>query len=79
MSFPSFGPPQVRSKNPLEVWGAFENCLIGICGPPGYIQTGEGGEWKSEGVKLSFQGIGAHLWISERRNGLARGIYNRFA
>ena len=24
-----------------------------------------------------FQGVGAHPWILERRNGLARGIYNR--
>ena len=28
-------------------------------------------------IKLVFQGVGAHPWISERRNGLARGIYNR--
>ena len=45
-----------------------------------------GGEWKneirtdfcSEGrIKLHFQGVGAHPWLLERRNGLARGIYNR--
>ena len=28
-------------------------------------------------IKLVFQGVGAHPWILERRNGLARGIYNR--
>ena len=28
-------------------------------------------------TKLVFQGAGAHPWILERRNGLARGIYNR--
>ena len=28
-------------------------------------------------IKLQFQGGGAHPWILERRNGLARGIYNR--
>ena len=46
----------------------------------------EGGEWKNDlwvdfcadrYVKLLFQGVGAHPWILERRNGLARGIYNR--
>ena len=28
-------------------------------------------------IKLLFQGAGAHPWLLERRNGLARGIYNR--
>ena len=28
-------------------------------------------------IKLIFQGVGAHPWILEGRNGLARGIYNR--
>ena len=28
-------------------------------------------------IKLVIQGVGAHPWILERRNGLARGIYNR--
>ena len=28
-------------------------------------------------IKLVFQGVGTHPWISERRNGLARGIHNR--
>ena len=26
---------------------------------------------------MQYQGAGAHPWISEARNGLARGIYNR--
>ena len=46
----------------------------------------EGGEWKNEvrtdycperRIKLLFHGVGAHRWLLERRNGLARGIYNR--
>ena len=28
-------------------------------------------------IKLQFRGVGAHPWLSGRRNGLARGIYNR--
>ena len=28
-------------------------------------------------IKLQSQGVGAHPWIFERRNGLARGGYNR--
>ena len=45
-----------------------------------------GGEWENElwaelrsgrRIKLLFQGVGAHRWLLERRNGLARGIYNR--
>ena len=28
-------------------------------------------------TKLQFQGAGAHPWVLERPNGLARGIYNR--
>ena len=27
--------------------------------------------------RLQFQGVGAHPWLLEGRNGLARGIYNR--
>ena len=46
----------------------------------------EGGEWKNEiradfraerRIKLQFQCVGAHPWLLRRRNGLARGIYNR--
>ena len=49
------------------------------------IQVDEGGGWKNElwaelrserGVK-SFQEVRAHPWLLERRNGLARGIFNR--
>ena len=76
----------VRSKNPLEVWDAFVFCRVGIFGPPKAIQMDEGGGWKNEvwtdfcagrRIKLFFQGVGDHPWILERRNGLARGIYNR--
>ena len=76
----------VRSKNPQEVWGAFCNSWLSVFGQPKGIQLDEGGEWKNEiwldlcsdrRVKLQFQGVGAHPWMLERRNGLARGIYNR--
>ena len=76
----------VRSKNPLEVWDAFLACWVGIFGPPRAIQMDEGGEWKNDlwrdlcverRIKLVSQGVGAHPWILERRNGLAPGIYNR--
>ena len=55
-------------------------------GPPKCIQMVEGGEWENEiwtdsraerRTKLQFQGVGAHPWLLGRRNGLARGIYNR--
>ena len=75
-----------RLKNPGEVWDAFCTSRIAEFGKPHSIQMDEGGEWKNElrvdlcadrYTKLQFQGAGAHPWISERRNGLARGIYNR--
>ena len=53
--------------------------------PSAYIWM-RGGEWKKglwrdlcvePRIKLVIQGVGAHPWILERRNGLARGIYNR--
>ena len=46
----------------------------------------ECGEWKNElwadfcagrRIKLQFQRVGAHPWLLERRDGPARGIYNR--
>ena len=55
-------------------------------GPPKCLQMDGGGEWENEvwadycterRIKLLFQGVGAHPWLLERRNGLARGIYNR--
>ena len=76
----------VRPKNPLEVRDAFAACWVSIFGPPRAMQMDEGGEWKHEvwadfcadrQIKLFSQGVGAHPWILERRNGLARGIYNR--
>ena len=50
------------------------------------IQMDDGGEWGSgaradlrseRGIKLQFAGVGAHPWVLERQNGLARGVYNR--
>ena len=52
----------------------------------GSIRKDEGCERKQEvradlfserRIKLRFQGVGGRLWILERRNGLARGLYNR--
>ena len=45
-----------------------------------------GGEWRTEvwadscserNIRLQFRGKGARPWVLERRNGFARGIYNR--
>ena len=68
------------------MWDAFVSSWIGVFGSPKCLHLDEGGEWKNDlwrdlcverRIKLVFQGVGAHPWISERRNGLARGIYNR--
>ena len=76
----------LRSGNPQEVWGAFCGGSVGAPGQPQGIQIDEGGEWKKEvradlsagcRVKLQFPGVSARHSILERRNGLARGIYNR--
>ena len=70
----------VRSKNPGEVWGAFRTSRIAVFAKPRSIQMDEGGEWKNElwadsradrYIRLQLRGVGAHPWISERRNGLA--------
>ena len=75
-----------QSENPQEAWGVFCAKWLGTFGPPKRIQMDEGGEWKNEirmdfcaerRLKLQFQEVGAHLWLLGRRNGLARGIYNR--
>ena len=55
-------------------------------GKPRIVQMDEGGGWKNDlwvdscadrYIRLQNQGVGAHPWILERRNELARGIYNR--
>ena len=75
-----------RSKNPQEVWGVLCGGWLGTLGPPKCPQMGEGGEWKNaiwtdlcaeRRIKVQFRGVGAHPWLLERRNGPARGIYNR--
>ena len=85
--FPKYSPlPPAPPKNPQEVRGDFCGGRLGTSGPPKCIQMDEGGERKNEiwtdlrvgrGIKLQFQGIGDHPCLLERRNGLARGIYNR--
>ena len=64
----------VRTKNPQEVRDAFCISRIGVFGPPMSIQMGEGGEWDHQIIVPWFS---SHPWILERRNSLARGIYNR--
>ena len=68
------------------MWDAFRTSRIAVFGKPRAIQKGEGYERGNElwadlradrSCKLQFQGAGARPWISECRNGLARGIYNR--
>ena len=77
---------RVKSKNPQEVRDVFCAGWLGTFGPPKCLQMDEGGERKNEvwadycterRIKLLFQGVGAHPWLLGRRNGLARGIYNR--
>ena len=77
---------RVRTKNPQEAWGAFRDSRIGVFGLPQRIQIDECGVWKNElrrelrserRIKLSLPEVGAHRWIAERRNGIARGTYNR--
>ena len=77
---------QVKSKNPQEAWDVFCAGWSGTFGPPKSLQMDEGGEWENEvradycserRIKLFFQGVGEHPCLWERRNGLARGIYNR--
>ena len=77
---------RARSNNPQEVWDAFLSSWVGVFGIPKCLHLAEGGEWKNDlwrdlrvarRIKLVSQGAGEHPWILERRNGLARGIYNR--
>ena len=76
----------VWSKNPEEAWDTFRASPIAVFGEPQIIQMGEGGEWENDlrfdlradrYIKSQFQGVGAHPWISERRNGPVRGIYDQ--
>ena len=74
-----------RHKNPQEARGAFSSSWIGIFWQPRSIQMDEEGEWGNEvsadlrpegRIDPRFQEVGARPCISERRNGLERGIYN---
>ena len=77
----------VRSQNPEEIWDTSCASLVAVFGKPRIMRMDEGGEWKNDlwvdlradrHIKLQHQGVGAHTpWISERRDGLVRGIYNR--
>ena len=76
----------VRSKNPDKVWDAFRTSRIAVFSKPRAIHMGEEGERNNElrvdfradrYIEVHFQGAGAHPRILERRDGLARGIYNR--
>ena len=76
----------VSSKDPRGVSDASCSSRTGVSGRPQSIQMDEGDEWKHEvctgsrperRTTLQFQFVGAHPWMLSRRNGLARGIYNR--
>ena len=76
----------VRTKNPQGARDTFCNSWVGVFGPTMCIQMDEGGERKHESrtklrsgrrIKKLLQGVGAHPWVLQRRNGLARGNYNR--
>ena len=75
-------------KNPQEARDASCGARIGDFGQPECIRMDEGGGWKHEvladlcserAIKVQFRGAGARPWILERRNGLARGTFNRLA
>ena len=77
---------RARPKHPQEARAAFLSSWAGVFGIPKSLHLGEGGERKNDlwrdlcvgrRIKLVLQGAGAHPWILERRDGLARGSYNR--
>ena len=82
--------PSVRvcSRHPLVVSGPFAGSRISDSGRPSTIRMYAGGEWGNgipldsstgRNIRLQFQGKGANPWLLGRRNGFARGIYNRRA
>ena len=76
----------VPTKNSCEVWVEIAALQITVFGIPRCLHIGSRGEWKNEvlahlcsvrSIRLQFPGEGAHPWMLERRNGLARCIKNR--
>ena len=75
-----------RSKNPEGLWDTSCASWVAVFGEHRIIQMVEGGEWQNDlcvdlradrYIKLQSHGAGSHPWISGRRNGLAREIFNR--
>ena len=76
----------VQAENPQDAWDLVCGGRLGLFGPPNCILAHEGGEWRNEiwtdlrakrRIRLQFQGVVARPVLLGRRNGLARGIYNR--
>ena len=65
---------RVQPANTREVWDSFRGGWLGAFGPLKCIQMDEGGEWKNE---IWTDLLAARPWSLERRDGLARGSYNR--
>ena len=76
----------VRSKHPQEIRGAYCGGLRGVFGQPEGIQIDEGRNGRMKNRRTSARSAvpspsskrrGRYPWIRERRNGIARRIYNR--
>ena len=68
------------SKNPMAARDAFAASRKTVFGKLRCLRTGIGGGWHSKygrNIRPQFQGKRAHPQMLARRNGLARGIYNR--
>ena len=79
-------PAKAPSERPLGVGDTFAAPRISVFGKRRCFRMDSGGEWMREvgaglrserNSRLQFQGKDAHPWMLGRRNGLARGIYNK--
>ena len=77
---------RVRSGNPLEAWDVPLSSWVGAFGTAKCLHLDKGGVWNNDlwrdlcverCMKSALQGVGAHPWIVERRNGLARDFCSR--
>ena len=75
-----------RSKIPQKVRDTSRKSGIEVFGPPQCSLMDEGGEWENDAwaelrsdrrINSFLRRVGARPWILGRRNGHARGIYDR--
>ena len=76
----------VSSKNPLGAWGALTAPRFTVFGKAHCMHMDSGGKWEDEAwgylrsernARLQLLGTGAHPRMLRRRNGLARGTFDR--